>query len=526
MMSELEHETLLTTSGPIRGVSGGGLRRYLGIPYAQAPVGDLRWKPPRPMGPWREPRDCSAYGPDCAQTETLFGFAAPSDSEDCLYLNVVAPDSRTGDLRPVMVWIHGGGLFCGSGRHYDPRALIERGNVVFVSINYRLNVFGFFAHPGLACHDYRGVNFGLMDQQAALRWVRANAATFGGDPARMTIFGESGGATSVQAHLVSPGSVGLFDRAIVQSSNAWNRAFFELDTASQVALEFERAAGATGLSGLMELPAGALLAANADAQGDSASEAVRQARSGLAFGGPYSIGLTTDGVTIPCSIRDAFETGNFNRVPILRGVNRDEFSFFVGLEELAGRPPLDAAGYEARIAATFGAEAETVLRHYPVSVFKTPSNALAAVLTDFSFIVGERTCARALARHVETFVYLLDVPDTPVPSPAVSFDYGTAHTADLPYIFPGFHGASGPAPVFDAAQAQLSNTMLELWSSFAASGRPQPADGEGPSAEWPPYAEPSEPVYRLASSDGGRVDGLFAQHQCELWESILARFAA
>ncbi|MGZ6124296.1 MAG: carboxylesterase/lipase family protein, partial [Myxococcales bacterium] len=214
-----------TKDGPVRGVLSDGIDRFLGIPYAAAPVGDLRWRPPQPHGRWTGVRDATGFGSHCPQVASPFGLA--SATEDCLFLNVFTPARREhgrgggeedfGRL-PVMVWFHGGALLVGESDDYDPVRLV-REDVIVVTVNYRLGVLGFFAHPALTAEspDHASGNYGLMDQQAALRWVQRNIDAFGGDPQRVTIFGESAGGLSVHSHLASPLSAGLFHRAIVES---------------------------------------------------------------------------------------------------------------------------------------------------------------------------------------------------------------------------------------------------------------------------------------------------------------------
>ncbi|NUT97031.1 MAG: carboxylesterase family protein, partial [Saccharothrix sp.] len=198
-------EVVVTAGGAVRGVVGEDHRVYRGLPYAEPPE---RWAAPRPPRSWTGVRDATRSGNACAQSA---GFGAGSEHEDCLYLDVTAP--RAGRGKPVVVWLHGGAFQFGAGADYDARRMAALGDVVVVAVNYRLGVFGFLAHPGLAGSG----NYGLADQQAALRWVRRNAAAFGGDPGNVTIAGESSGARSVCAHLVAPGSQGLFHRAVVQS---------------------------------------------------------------------------------------------------------------------------------------------------------------------------------------------------------------------------------------------------------------------------------------------------------------------
>ncbi len=230
-----------TADGAVRGTVAGGTDEFLGIPYAAPPVGPLRWRPPQPADRWHGVRDATTFAPHCPQQASPFGVA--SVSEDCLYLNVFAPaGGRPGGGRPVMVWIHGGALVTGESDDYDPAKLVSNGTVV-VTINYRLGALGFLAHPALA--DRPGGpsgNYGLMDQQAALRWVQRNIRQFGGDPRNVTIFGESAGGLSVLSQLDSPGADGLFQRAIVQSG-AYNLTQTPLATAEAAGEAFAATAG-------------------------------------------------------------------------------------------------------------------------------------------------------------------------------------------------------------------------------------------------------------------------------------------
>jgi len=214
--------SLVTDSGPIEGALLGTSRVFLGVPYAEPPVGSLRWRPPAPKTPWQEPRVSIARGPTCAQGSPLDGAFATGSSEDCLTLNVWTPERPGSAPLPVLVWIHGGGYILGSGGDgaYDGQAFSETTHSVVVTINYRLGPFGFLAMPELKQEDPAlpsSGNYGLQDQRAALAWVKANAAVFGGDPERITIFGESAGGASVCQHMASPASAGLFARAIIES---------------------------------------------------------------------------------------------------------------------------------------------------------------------------------------------------------------------------------------------------------------------------------------------------------------------
>jgi len=210
---------VVTETGPVRGIATGTMQEFRGIPYAEAPVGDLRWRPPQEPARWTGVLDATAFSPHCPQAATPYG--TPSTTEDCLFLNVFTPDKTNEGrphLLPVMFWIHGGGLVVGESDGYDPSPLVAQG-VVVVTINYRLGELGFLAHPALAAESPTGAsgNYGLMDQQAALRWVQRNIRAFGGDPDNVTIFGQSAGALSVHSQLASPLAAGLFHKAIVES---------------------------------------------------------------------------------------------------------------------------------------------------------------------------------------------------------------------------------------------------------------------------------------------------------------------
>src|SRR5579883_2223440 len=205
-----------TTDGAVLGLRENGVTKFLGIPYAKPPVGALRWMPPQPVAKWAGVRRAYRFGPTCAQVTTLGPFAGPPNSnEDCLYLNVFTGDMKA--KRPVLVWIHGGGYFDGASNDYDPAKLVTRGKLVVVTFNYRLNLFGFMAHPALDAEGHAFGNYGIMDMQAVLEWVKHNIAAFGGDPGNVTVGGQSAGAGASTAIVVSPASKGLIQRAIFQS---------------------------------------------------------------------------------------------------------------------------------------------------------------------------------------------------------------------------------------------------------------------------------------------------------------------
>ncbi len=326
--------------GLVRGTTAGTVDEFLGIPYAAPPTGNLRWRPPAPPASWEGVRDATQFGPSCPQPTVNNPYLPPGPiSEDCLYLNVYTPTSRSssGAGRPVLVWIHGGGLVQDGARNYDGSKLAADGTVV-VTINYRLGALGFLAHPALASRPGGPAgNYGLMDQQAALRWVQRNIAQFGGDPHNVTIAGQSAGGLSVLAQMVSPGARGLFQRAIVQSGTfALNQQ--PLATAEAAGQTFATAVGCPDQSAacLRNVPVSDLVS-----------------KFGVEIPG------VVDGSVLTQPIGTALARGQFARVPVINGITHDEELLFVaGLGitvsqgtniPLAG-PAADPANYQANIA--------------------------------------------------------------------------------------------------------------------------------------------------------------------------------
>src|SRR5215831_19176932 len=312
-MSGSANPVVRIDDGVIRGASAAGVNSFLGLPYAAPPTGNLRWRPPQPAAAWTGVRPATQFGPSCPQALTRNPFLPPGTiSEDCLYLNVYAPPVSGNDQggRPVLVWIHGGGLVQDGARNYDGTKLAAAGTVV-VTINYRLGALGFLAHPALASRPGGPAgNYGLMDQQAALRWVQDNIEAFGGDPGNVTIAGESAGGLSVLAHLVSPGSRGLFQKAIVESGAfALNQQ--PLAAAEAAGEAFATAAGCPGQSAqtaacLRNLPVANLVTPNF-----------------------VEIPGVVDGKVLTEPIGTALAAGRFAHVPVLNGTNHDEERLFV-----------------------------------------------------------------------------------------------------------------------------------------------------------------------------------------------------
>jgi para-nitrobenzyl esterase len=484
-----------TVDGAVRGKATGAIREFLGIPYAAPPVGPLRWRPPQPVARWSGERDATTFAPHCAQPASPFAVA--SLSEDCLYLNVFAPASRRhrGDGHPVMVWIHGGGLWIGESDDYDPAKLAADGTIV-VTINYRLGALGFLAHPALA--DRPGGSsgaYGLMDQQAALRWVQRNIRAFGGNPRKVTIAGESAGGLSVLAHVASPGARGLFAGAIVQSGPALTQT--PLDKAETAGEAFAAKVGCASQTAacLRGLPV-SIIEANDN-----------QALSG------YTPGVV-DGEVLEQSIGTALASGRFNRVPIINGTNRDESRLFSAVSELQGAP-VTAANYQAMIASTLGvspAVAAVVATEYPLSGYSSPAVALSAVGTDAMFACPALELDKLASRFVPTFAYEFNDVNAPQRFlPAVSFPYGAAHASEIQYLF---DLPTAPiAGTLTVEQQMLAASMQHYWAHFAARGFPSSAG----QPLWPGFTSHSQQILSLVPPQPQVETDFSAAHHCAFW---------
>jgi para-nitrobenzyl esterase len=484
---------VLTHNGLVRGMVAEGMQQFRGIPYAAPPVGAQRWRAPQPARSWFGVRDATAFGAHCAQPGGTFGQA--STSEDCLFLNVFTPDRPLRSLAhaPVMVWIHGGALVTGLSDTYDPVALVRQG-VVVVTINYRLGELGFLAHPALAAENGGSSgDYGLMDQQAALRWVQANIGRFGGSARNVTIFGESAGGLSVHSQLVSPGAHGLFDQAIVESGA------YSLSQASEAAAEtigagFATRAGCASQTAacLRALPASAVVAA-----------------------GRTGITPNVDGKVLPRTVQQAFSSGQFNRVPVVEGSNHDEWALFVAATELATGTPLTAAGYVAAIQSTLGAplaQAQALAAAYPLSAFASPALALTAVGTDAIFACNSRVSAKLLSAWVPTWQYEFNDPAAPnVFFPTASFPLRSYHAAEIQYLFGSFTRPSA----LGADSRQLSRAMVRSWTHFARTGTPRSLGG----GAWPRYDPTTDRFQALTAPRTAVGTGFSADHKCALFGS-------
>jgi para-nitrobenzyl esterase len=497
-----------TGDGAVRGTTAGAVDEFLGIPYAAPPTGNLRWRPPQPPAEWGGVRDATQFAPSCPQPPSPFAPPGPF-SEDCLYLNVYAP-SRDADHRllggdeggrPVLVWIHGGGLTEDAARSYDGSKLAADGTVV-VTINYRLGALGFLAHPALASRPGGPAgNYGLMDQQAALRWVRDNIARFGGDPRNVTIAGESAGGLSVLAHLVSPGSRGLFATAIIQSGS------FALNQRPLADAE----------------AAGEAFAAQAGCPDQTAACLRQLPVSDLVSPNFVEIPGVVDGKVLTEPIGTALAAGQFARVPVLNGTNHDEERIFVtiGLTVSQGtdvpipEQPVTPGNYQTDIAAALGvpaARAATIAAEYPPAAYPSPAVAFSTLVGDASFACPALQIDRLASQRVPTYAYEFNDDNAPpvfsgpiIPPPVAT------HASELQYLF-DLPNAPVPTPL-SAGQQALAASMRAAWANFAASGNPATR-----TVPWPAFGGAhSAQMLSLVPPQPQPETDFSARHHCGFW---------
>ncbi len=447
--------------GRLAGVPGRNpaITVFRGVPFAAPPVGDRRWRAPQPAPAWQGVRTAADFSPSCIQQIvdsrapwTAEFMAHGAISEDCLYLNIWTPARLTIERRPVFVYLHGGANTEGSGSVpvYDGEGLASRGLVV-VTINYRLGVFGFLAHPELTAEspDHASGNYGLLDQIAAVRWVKANIAAFGGDPERVTVAGQSAGASAVHNLTASPLARGLFTRAIAQSGSSLTTFGPGRALADQEAdgVRFAAAKGASSLAALRAMSAGQV------------SAAIPVPAAGAEAPAPFRWTPVVDGYALPASVRDIFAAGQQNDVVTLTGTNADEYG-------ASPQPTATVASFTAQARDRWGDEAAAFLALYPAK-------------TDEAARLAANTSARDLAR-VSMYLWAIErakTAQTPVytyywthPLPGPGGDqYGAFHTSEVPYLLNTLSMSPRPFTALDHRLADLFSTYIV---NFATSGDP------------------------------------------------------
>ena len=461
--------------GTISGETERGIQVFRGIPFAAPPVGELRWKAPQPVEPWKGTLTCTKFSPICPQgsyaKSSIYYSPLGEMSEDCLYLNVWSEDVLAEEKKPVMVWIHGGALTRGSGsrNHYDGVNLAKKG-VVVVTINYRLGAFGFLALDELSAESPYGIsgNYGILDQIAALEWVQKNISQFGGDPRNVTIFGESAGSWSVCALVATPMAKGLFHRAIGQSGSAFTNPLFLKgsgdNTGEQIGARFMNACGASDLESFRALPADSIVSVFFN------TPAGRQ----------FKTSVLVDGHYFPKSINDIFNAGEQNNTPVLIGSNRDEMTAFTWPSTL----PKTVKEFRESINNLYGEMAPVYFEAYPVL---EPKDILRSHLdhgTDRVFGIGMRQWAR-FTTAINQAAYLYQF--TRIPQIKQKDYMGAYHAAEIAYVFNNLDKTSNPDVYTDADYA-MADQLSDYWVNFAKHGHPN-----GPGLPvWLPYDRDNE----------------------------------
>jgi para-nitrobenzyl esterase len=472
-----------TDGGLLSGAAGAApeVRVYKGIPFAAPPTGDLRWRPPQPAAKWEGVRQADRFSATCMQTPYAAGSpysaAAQPVSEDCLYLNLWTAAKTASERRPVMVWIHGGALTRGSGSlpNYDGEEYARKG-IVLVTVNYRLGAFGFLAHPELTKESDRGAsgNYGFLDQVAALEWVERNIAAFGGDPRKVTIFGESAGSWSVCVLAASPLAKGLFRAAIGESGGQF-QPLATLNQAEQAGASLAKKLGAESLRDLRAKPADEILKAD-----------------------PGRADPVVDGWLLPTDISAIYAEGRQNDVALLLGSNADEGTPFTPAQ-------VPAQLFQKQLAVRFGPLAPEFEKVYPAASDAEARQSAAALIRDQTFGWQMRTWARLQTKTGKQRAWMYFFSRVP-PTPAGA-RLGSYHAAEIGYVF---HHVRATEPV----DARLSDVMFSYWVNFGATGDP---NGTA-LPKWPAY----RPDEDQAMEFGEKIGMIPLPHKAAL--DLLDRF--
>jgi para-nitrobenzyl esterase len=521
------------------GVAKSGITDFLGIRFAAPPVGNLRFAPPAPPPALAGTLSATAFGSPCPQSASPFG--TESANEDCLFLNIYVPGSGVSAKNnlPVMVFFYGGAFVDGEGSIYDPSNMAVQGDVIVVTVNYRLGILGYMATSALSAQSANQVsgNYGFEDQLFALQWVRQNIGAFGGNSHNVTIFGESAGGFSVCAAIVSPKGAGLFQRAITESgpcgeplpSLAGAQA---LGDAIVGALGCAESSDAASVACLRSAPAAAILAE----QGTITSAA---SLTSLAAFFP-----NVDGILIPQQPILSLALGAYNHVPVIEGTNRDEGRLFVALgfdlnpqvgaitaadypiaiQGVASALVTESSGLLAASATNAASGSsnpvevnlitQEILHQYPLANYAGPGEALGAVLTDGLFSCTANISNEIFSLSVSTYGYQFDDENASTPElPRVSFPYGATHTDELQFLFTL---ASTPSAL-SSAETNLAGVMQNYWSSFARNGTPNSLQ----TPPWAPFSIAAGNIQSLNTPHPGVEFGFAAQHHCNFWIGVL-----
>ena len=493
MGAQASDQVVTTESGRVAGHVDDSVQAFKGIPYAQPPLGALRWRAPQPVHPWKGVRDASAYGKDCIQ-EPFPGDAAPLGvglSENCLFMNVWRPEHPASAKLPVMVWIYGGGFVNGGSSPgvYSGAEFAKQG-IVFVSFNYRIGRFGFFAHPALttadADHGMLG-NYGLMDQVAALKWVQANIAAFGGDPQNVTIFGESAGGFSVASLITSTLTSGLFERAIIESGSGRHNITPNLTVsqAEKAGVAFARAQhiegdGAQALNALRKLPA------------DKVVSGLNMATMGV----PTYAGPMIDGKLITGEPQDVYRSGQFQKVPLIVGANAADLGF-----------PPPAKTVDDAVTVLDADKRQAAIQAYQASGVSSPTDLAMAIASDRFMVEPARFVAQTFSSAGAPtweyrFGYVADSMKHEWP--------GAVHASEIPYAFNTLDARYGK-DVTDRDRA-VAAQMHAYWVNFVKAGNPNGGD----LPHWAPYAADHDTLLFFAP------DGASATHEtADSWKTRL-----
>jgi para-nitrobenzyl esterase len=487
--------TITIADGQLAGAVDGETRKFLGIPYAKPPVGDLRWKLPQPNDKWTGVLDATQYGKRCAQLASATLMNAASEDEDCLYLNVWTPSATSAKALPVMVWIHGGGNVNGSasepvpylndGSFFYSGASLSSKGVVVVTFNYRLGVFGFLAHSALANESGSNPgNQGLFDQTQALQWVQTNIAKFGGDPKNVTIFGESAGSLDTCFQVASPKSRGLFEQAISESGGCTTR---------NTTLQEGEATADTIASGL-------------GCSGDNVLDCLRGKSVDDLLNAAGSVGPVVDGAWLPDQARTLYNNGDIAKVPYILGSNTDEGTLFIDPST-----PLDTDDdLKAAVTARYPQVVDQILAQYPSSRFSDSDNpvraAFARIVGDAGLVCTTYDAAQRAAMQVPgVWMYNFDIPVT------VGTGLGATHGSELVYVFNSAPNSPDVTPESMTATDLIEN----YWTSFAKTADPNGSK----QLAWPKFSTSSNQRINF-NSMGPTIVQNFRADDCAFWQKI------